>query len=115
MVDSLYFVIFLVGVALVFDFLNGFHDSANAISTIVSTRVLSPRYAVLWAAFFDFAAVFFIGVPVAKTIGTGIIDPAIVSNYIILAALGAIIWNPSPGGSACRQFSLIGGQSAPAS
>ena len=94
MVDSLYFVIFLVGVALVFDFLNGFHDSANAISTIVSTRVLSPRYAVLWAAFFDFAAVFFIGVPVAKTIGTGIIDPAIVNNYIILAALGgAIIWN----------------------
>jgi PiT family inorganic phosphate transporter len=56
--------------------------------------VLSPRYAVLWAAFFDFAAVFFIGVPVAKTIGTGIIDPAIVNNYIILAALGgAIIWN----------------------
>lgn len=94
MVDSLYFVIFLVGVALVFDFLNGFHDSANAISTIVSTRVLSPRYAVLWAAFFDFAAVFLIGVPVAKTIGTGIIDPAIVNNYIILAALGgAIIWN----------------------
>jgi PiT family inorganic phosphate transporter len=94
MVDSLYFVIFLVGVALVFDFLNGFHDSANAISTIVSTRVLSPRYAVLWAAFFDFAAVFLIGVPVAKTIGTGIINPAIVNNYIILAALGgAIIWN----------------------
>ena len=94
MVDSLYFVIFLVGVALVFDFLNGFHDSANAISTIVSTRVLSPRYAVLWAAFFDFAAVFFIGVPVAKTIGTGIIHPGIVDNYVILAALGgAILWN----------------------
>ncbi|MDD5712666.1 MAG: inorganic phosphate transporter [Smithellaceae bacterium] len=94
MADSLTFVVVLVVIALFFDFLNGFHDSANAISTIVSTRVLPPRYAVLWAAFFDFAAVFFIGVPVAKTIGTGIVHPAIVDNYIILAALGgAIIWN----------------------
>ena len=94
MVDSLYFVIFLVLVALVFDFLNGFHDSANAISTIVSTQVLPPKYAVLWAAFFDFAAVFFIGVKVANTIGTGIIDPKIVNDLLILAALGgAIAWN----------------------
>jgi inorganic phosphate transporter, PiT family len=94
MVDSLTFVIFIITVALIFDFINGFHDSANSISTIVSTRVLSPKYAVLWAAFFNFAAVFFIGVPVAKTIGTGIIHPEIVDDFLILGALGgAIIWN----------------------
>jgi PiT family inorganic phosphate transporter len=94
MPDSFGFVIFLILVALVFDFLNGFHDSANAISTVVSTRVLSPKYAVLWAAFFEFAAVFFVGVQVAKTIGTGIINPAIVNNLLILSALGgAITWN----------------------
>ncbi|MGZ6193404.1 MAG: anion permease [Syntrophales bacterium] len=94
MPDSFGFVIFLILVALVFDFLNGFHDSANAISTIVSTRVLSPKYAVLWAAFFEFAAVFFVGVQVATTIGTGIINPDIVDNLLILSALGgAITWN----------------------
>ncbi|MGD1151526.1 MAG: inorganic phosphate transporter [Syntrophales bacterium] len=94
MPDSFGFVIFLILVALFFDFLNGFHDSANAISTVVSTRVLSPKYAVLWAAFFEFAAVFFVGVQVANTIGTGIINPAIVNNLLILSALsGAIIWN----------------------
>jgi len=94
MADSLGFVIFIILLALIFDFLNGFHDSANAISTIVSTRVLTPRYAVLWAAFFEFAALFFVGVRVANTIGTGIINPAIVDNFLILAALtGAIIWN----------------------
>ncbi len=94
MPDSFAFVIVLILIALVFDFLNGFHDSANAISTIVSTRVLSPKYAVLWAAFFEFAAVFFVGVQVANTIGTGIINPAIVNNLLILSALGgAIIWN----------------------
>ncbi|MGA3206959.1 MAG: inorganic phosphate transporter [Syntrophales bacterium] len=94
MPDSLGFVTFLILVALVFDFLNGFHDSANAISTVVSTRVLPPKYAVLWAAFFEFAAVFFIGVHVANTIGTGIINPAIVNDSIVLAALGgAITWN----------------------
>ncbi len=94
MLDSLGFVIFLVGVALVFDFINGFHDSANSIATVVSTRVLPPKYAVLWAAFFDFSAVFFIGVPVAKTIGTGIIHPDIINNLLIFSALGAaIIWN----------------------
>ncbi len=94
MPDSFAFVVFLILVALVFDFLNGFHDSANAISTIVSTRVLSPRNAVIWAAFFEFAAVFFVGVQVAKTVGTGIINPAIVDNLLILSALGgAITWN----------------------
>lgn len=94
MADSMLFVIFIVLVALAFDFLNGFHDSANSISTVVSTRVLSPRYAVMWAAFFNFVAAFLFGVGVAKTIGTGIIHPDIVDDHLILAALGgAIIWN----------------------
>ncbi len=93
MADTL-LVIFLVLTALAFDFINGFHDSANAISTIVSTRVLSPRQAVLWAAFFNFIALFLVGVPVAKTIGTGIIRPDIISDAVIFAALGgAIAWN----------------------
>ncbi|OIP91281.1 MAG: anion permease [Syntrophobacterales bacterium CG_4_8_14_3_um_filter_58_8] len=87
-------VIFLVLTALAFDFINGFHDSANAISTVVSTRVLSPRQAVLWAAFFNFIAFFLVGVPVAKTIGTGIIRPDIISDAVVFAALGgAIVWN----------------------
>jgi len=87
-------VIVVVFIALVFDFINGFHDSANSIATVVSTRVLSPKYAVIWAAFFNFVAVFFVGVQVAKTVGTGIINPAIVDNRLILSALGgAITWN----------------------
>jgi PiT family inorganic phosphate transporter len=94
MLDSMAFVIFLVIVALVFDFLNGFHDSSNSISTIVSTRVLSPKYAVVWAAFFNFAAAFFIGTAVAHTVGRGIIHIDIIDNLVILSALcGAIIWN----------------------
>jgi PiT family inorganic phosphate transporter len=92
--NSLLFVIFVILVALVFDYINGFHDSANSISTIVSTRVLSPRNAVIWAAFFNFVAAFLIGTSVAKTIGTGIIHPDIIEDHLILAALGgAIIWN----------------------
>jgi len=88
------FVVFLIIGALAFDFLNGFHDSANSISTVVSTRVLSPKYAVIWAAFFNFAAVFFVGTAVAHTVGKGIINIDIVDNLVILAALGgAIIWN----------------------
>jgi PiT family inorganic phosphate transporter len=94
MLDSMAFVIFLVIVALVFDFLNGFHDSSNSISTIVSTRVLAPKYAVIWAAFFNFVAAFFIGTAVAHTVGRGIINIEIVDNLVILSALcGAIIWN----------------------
>jgi len=93
MADTL-LLIFLVLTALAFDFINGFHDSANAISTVVSTRVLSPSQAVLWAAFFNFIAFFLVGVPVAKTIGTGIIRPDIISDAVIFAALGgAIAWN----------------------
>jgi len=91
---TLVFVIALVFIALVFDFINGFHDAANSIATIVSTRVLSPRHAVMLAALFNFVAAFFIGVQVAKTIGTGIVNPSIIENHLILAALlGAIIWN----------------------
>jgi PiT family inorganic phosphate transporter len=94
MLESMGFVILLVITALIFDFINGFHDSANSISTVVSTRVLSPKYAVIWAAFFNFAAVFFVGTAVANTVGRGIIHLEIVDNLLILSALGgAIIWN----------------------
>jgi inorganic phosphate transporter, PiT family len=91
---SLLIVIFIVLTALVFDFINGFHDSANSIATVVSTRVLSPKQAVLWAAFFNFVAFFFVGVQVAKTVGTGIISTSIIDNTLMFCALGgAIIWN----------------------
>src|SRR5207247_3133336 len=84
----------LIGTALVFDFLNGLHDAANSIATIVSTRVLPPRAAVFWAAFFNFIAFLFFGLHVAQTIGTGIIDPGVVTARVIFAALvGAISWN----------------------
>jgi PiT family inorganic phosphate transporter len=84
----------LVFVALAFDFLNGLHDAANSIATIVSTRVLSPRYAVMWAAFFNFIAFLFFGLHVAQTIGSGIVDAAIVDPSVIFGALiGAIAWN----------------------
>ena len=84
----------IVLVALVFDFLNGFHDAANSIATVVSTRVLSPQQAVAWAAFFNFVAAFVLGTHVAKTIGKGMIDISIVTQQVILAALlGAIFWN----------------------
>ena len=113
MLESMGFVIFLVFIALVFDFLNGFHDSANSISTVVSTRVLSPKYAVLWAAFFNFIAAFFIGTEVAHTVGRGIIHLDIVDNLVILAALGgAIIWNIATwyyGLPSSSSHALIGG------
>jgi PiT family inorganic phosphate transporter len=87
-------VIFLVFVALAFDFLNGLHDAANSIATIVSTRVLKPVHAVAWAAFFNFIAFLFFGLHVAETIGKGIISPDVVNNYVIFGALmGAIVWN----------------------
>lgn len=86
--------ILLIGVALVFDFLNGLHDAANSIATIVSTRVLPARYAVIWAAFFNFIAFLFFGLNVATTVGKGIIAPDIVSDAVIFGALGgAITWN----------------------
>jgi PiT family inorganic phosphate transporter len=84
----------LIGVALVFDFLNGLHDAANSIATIVSTRVLPARYAVIWAAFFNFVAFTVFGLHVAQTVGKGIIQPGIVSDAVIFGALGgAITWN----------------------
>ena len=87
-------IIFLILLALAFDFLNGFHDSANSIATVVSTRVLSPRLAVIWAAFFNFAAFFFFGLHVANTIGKGIIDIAIIDQGVIFGILvGACTWN----------------------
>jgi PiT family inorganic phosphate transporter len=92
--STLLFVIFIIVVALAFDFINGFHDAANSIATVVSTRVLSPQHAVMWAAFFNLAAVFFIGDQVAKTVGTGIIHMSVIDNYLVLSALlGAIVWN----------------------
>ena len=84
----------IILVALTFDFLNGFHDSANSIATVVSTRVLTPRMAVVWAAFFNLIAAFMFDVHVAKTIGKGLIDLAAVTEYVILSGLiGAIVWN----------------------
>src|SRR4051812_47774516 len=87
-------VIIIVVIALVFVYINGFHDAANSIATIVSTRVLSPRSAVAWAAFFNFVAFVIFPLHVANTIGKGIVDPAIVDNTVVIAALmGAIGWN----------------------
>src|SRR5580700_9048189 len=80
--------------ALAFDFLNGFHDAANSIATVVSTRVLSPKLAVVWAAAFNFLAAFFLGIAVAKTIGTGMIRLDMITQYVVLGALvGAIFWD----------------------
>lgn len=96
------FVVFIILVALLFDFINGMNDAANSIATVVSTRVLSPRLAVLWAAFFNFVAAFGFGVQVATTIGKGVVDPAVVSEVMILAALiGAIVW-----GYLCTHYGL---------
>jgi len=87
-------VVFIVAVALLFDFVNGFHDAANSIATVVSTRVLTPLQAVVWAAFFNFVAAFGFGVNVATTVGKGVVHPSIVDPWLILAALvGAIAWD----------------------
>jgi len=87
-------VAFIIAVALVFDFINGFHDAANSIATVVSTRVLTPMQAVAWAAFFNFVAAFGFGVQVARTVGKGVVQPAVVDQWVILGALtGAIAWN----------------------
>lgn len=91
---TLLILVFLVVVALAFDFLNGLHDAANSIATIVSTRVLSAKWAVLWAAFFNFIAFLFFGTSVAKMVGSGIVDPHVISDRLIFGALGgAISWN----------------------
>jgi phosphate/sulfate permease len=113
MLESVWFVLAIVAVALVFDFINGFHDSANSIATIVSTRVLSPVAAVAWAAFFNFVAAFGFGTAVAKTIGSGLIDLSIVDPVVILAGLlGAIGWDVATwylGIPSSSSHALIGG------
>jgi PiT family inorganic phosphate transporter len=91
---SLYILIGLIAVALLFDFLNGLHDAANSIATIVSTRVLKPKYAVMWAAFFNFIAFLFFGLHVAETVGRGIVSAGVIDERVIFGALmGAITWN----------------------
>jgi PiT family inorganic phosphate transporter len=87
-------VVFLVVLALAFDFMNGFHDAANSIATIVSTRVLRPHWAVVWAAFFNFVAFLVFGLSVANTIGKGVVNPGVVDAYVLIGTLvGAIAWN----------------------
>src|SRR5258708_5543071 len=87
-------VVALIVVALFFDYVNGFHDAANSIATVVSTRVLSPGQAVIWAAFFNFVAAFTFGTAVATTVGSGMIDTKVVSFAVIFGALvGAIVWD----------------------
>ncbi|OGQ57023.1 MAG: inorganic phosphate transporter [Deltaproteobacteria bacterium RIFCSPLOWO2_02_FULL_50_16] len=94
MTTTFLFVVFIILIALAFDFINGFHDAANSVATVVSTRVLSPKQAVIWAAFFNFVAVGVFGLHVATTIGKGIIDPSVVDSSVILSALmGAIVWD----------------------
>ena len=84
----------IIAIALVFDFINGFHDAANSIATVVSTRVLTPMQAVAWAAFFNFVAAFGFGVQVARTVGKGVVQSTVVDQWVILGALtGAIAWN----------------------
>jgi inorganic phosphate transporter, PiT family len=91
---SLLLVVFIIFVALVFDYINGFHDAANSIATVVSTRVLTPMQAVAWAAFFNFVAAFGFGVQVARTVGKGVVETAVVDQWVILGGLlGAIAWN----------------------
>jgi PiT family inorganic phosphate transporter len=91
---TIVYVLVIVLIALIFDFINGFHDSANSIATVVSTRVLTPGVAVFWAAFFNFIAAFVVGTAVARTIGKGLIDIAVVDPSVILGALiGAIVWD----------------------
>src|SRR3954463_114193 len=87
-------IICIIIAALIFDFLNGFHDAANSIATVVSTRVLSPSQAVIWAAFFNFIAAFLFGTKVAGTIGKGLVDPKVIDIYVVFGGLmGAIVWN----------------------
>jgi len=91
---SIEMIIFLIALALIFDFMNGFHDAANSIATIVSTGVLKPQYAVAWAAFFNFIAILVFQLKVASTVGKGTIDPVVVDHFVIMGALiGAITWN----------------------
>src|ERR1700746_2241098 len=111
------YVLFIIVVALVFDFINGMHDSANSITTVVSTRVLSPLIAVFWAAFFNFVAAFVFGTAVARTIGSGLIDIRVVNSDVVLGGLvGAIAWNLITwyfGIPSSSSHALIGGSAGP--
>src|SRR5512141_1020945 len=113
MTESLMLLAALVSVALIFDFLNGLHDAANSIATVVSTRVLSPNVAVAWAAFFNFIAFLFFGLHVAQTIGTGIITADVIDPRVVFGALmGAIVWNLvtwGAGSPSSSSHALIGG------
>src|ERR1051325_5327770 len=92
--DTFTLAVLIIAIALVFDYINGFHDAANSIATIVATRVLTPFQAVVWAAFFNFAAAFLFGTAVARTVGRGFVDMDLVTPYVIMAGLfGAIIWD----------------------
>ena len=106
-------IVALIGVALVFDFMNGLHDAANSIATVVSTRVLKPTTAVIWAAFFNFIAFAVFGLHVANTIGTGIVDAGLIDAHVIFGALtGAIVWNVVTWGlglPSSSSHALIGG------
>jgi len=106
-------IVALIGVALVFDFMNGLHDAANSIATVVSTRVLKPSTAVIWAAFFNFIAFAVFGLHVANTIGTGIVDAGLIDAHVIFGALtGAIVWNVVTWGlglPSSSSHALIGG------
>ncbi len=94
MLTSLYFVYLVIALAFLFDFINGFHDAANSVATIISTGILKPIWAVVWAAFFNFIAFLIFHLTVANTVGTGLVSPEIITPYLIFAALtGAIIWN----------------------
>lgn len=94
MTSTLIFIYFVIVLAFIFDFINGFHDAANSIAIMVATKVLKPLTAVLWAAFFNFIAFLFFHLSVATTIGSGLIEPHIITPYVLFAALlGAIIWN----------------------
>ena len=94
MPDKLLLVLVIIGVALAFDFLNGFHDAANSVATVVATRVLTPLQAVIWAAFFNFVSAFSFGTGVARTVGTGMVDLREVTPYVILCGLvGAVAWD----------------------
>jgi PiT family inorganic phosphate transporter len=87
-------VITIIAIALIFDYINGFHDAANSVATVVATRVLTPFQAVVWAAFFNFVSAFSFGTGVAKTVGSGMVDLSVVTPYVILSGLiGAITWD----------------------
>src|ERR1022692_2378571 len=92
--NSFDLVVLIIGIALIFDYINGFHDAANSIATVVSTRVLTPAVAVVWAAFFNFFAAYLLGTGVASTVGSGFVNVRLVTPGVLLAGLiGAILWD----------------------